>query len=77
MYVCMCWVLSVTNLNGSGHTIPGERAFAGAPVSNKKFSQGPSVGRYIPWDVPVDCIQVSITAPRYLLWMSSCERETL
>ena len=27
----------------------------GAPVSNKKFSQGLSMGQYIPWAMPKDC----------------------
>ena len=54
-------VLRVTNLNGLphsvlsyGHLIPGERACSGRTCMIKKFSQGPSKGRYIPWAVPED-----------------------
>ena len=54
-------VLRVTNLNGLphsllryGHLIPGERACAGRTCLIKKFFQGPSKGRYIPWAVPED-----------------------
>ena len=55
------WVLRVTNLNGLphsllsyGHLIPGERACTGRTCMIKKFFQGPSKGRYIPWAVPED-----------------------
>ena len=55
------WVLRVTNLNGLphsllsyGHLIPGERACTGPTCLIKKFFQGPSKGRYIPWAVPED-----------------------
>ena len=55
------WVLRVTNLNGLphsllsyGHLIPGERACTGLTCLIKKFFQGPSKGRYIPWAVPED-----------------------
>ena len=55
------WVLRVTNLNGLphsllsyGHLIPGERACTGRTCLIKKFFQGPSKGRYIPWAVPED-----------------------
>ena len=55
------WVLWVTNLNGQphsllsyGHLIPGERACTGRTCLSKKFFQGPSKGRYIPWAVPED-----------------------
>ena len=55
------WVLQVTNLNGLphsllsyGHLIPGERACSGRTCMIKKFFQGPSKGRYIPWAVPED-----------------------
>ena len=54
-------VLRVTNLNGLphsllsyGHLIPGERACTGRTCLIKKFFQGPSKGRYIPWAVPED-----------------------
>ena len=54
-------VLRVTNLNGLphcllsyGHLIPGERACTGCTCMIKKFFQGPSKGRYIPWAVPED-----------------------
>ena len=54
-------VLRVTNLNGLphsllsyGHLIPGERACSGRTCMIKKFFQGPSKGRYIPWAVPED-----------------------
>ena len=54
-------VLRVTNLNGLphsllsyGHLIPGERACTGCTCLIKKFFQGPSKGRYIPWAVPED-----------------------
>ena len=54
-------VLWVTNLNGLpqsllsyGHLIPGERACTGRTSLIKKFFQGPSKGRYIPWAVPED-----------------------
>ena len=54
-------VLRVTNLNGLphsllsyGHLIPGERACTGRTCMIKKFFQGPSKGRYIPWAVPED-----------------------
>ena len=65
-YLCMgdiskFWVLRVTNLNGLphsllsyGHLIPGERACSGRTCMIKKFFQGPSKGRYIPWAVPED-----------------------
>ena len=58
------WILyqlRVTNLNGLphsllsyGHLIPGERACTGRTCLIKKFFQGPSKGRYIPWAVPED-----------------------
>ena len=55
------WVLRVTNLNGLphsllsyGHLIPGERACMGRTCLIKRFFQGPSKGRYIPWAVPED-----------------------
>ena len=54
-------LLRVTNLNGLphsllsyGHLIPGERACTGRTCLIKKFFQGPSKGRYIPWAVPED-----------------------
>ena len=59
-------MLRVTNLNGLphsllsyGHLIPGERACTGRACTGrtcliKKFFQGPSKGRYIPWAVPED-----------------------
>ena len=54
-------VLLVTNLNGLphsllsyGHLIPGERACTGRTCLIKKFFEGPSKGRYIPWAVPED-----------------------
>ena len=54
-------VLQVTNLNGLphsllsyGHLIPGERACTGRSCLIKKFFQGLSKGRYIPWVVPED-----------------------
>ena len=54
-------MLWVTNLNGLphcllsyGHLIPGERACTGRTCMIKKFFQGPSKGRYIPWAVPED-----------------------
>ena len=57
----MLWVLRVTNLNGLphsllsyGHLILGERACSGRTCMIKKFFQGPSNGRYIPWAVPED-----------------------
>ena len=60
-YLCLFWVLQVTNLNGLphsllsyGHLIPGERACTGRTCMIKKFFQGPSKGRYIPWAVPED-----------------------
>ena len=37
-----------------GHLIPGERACRGRTCLIKKFFQGPSKGRYIPWAVPED-----------------------
>ena len=59
--VCVFWVLRVTNLNGLphsllsyGHLIPGERACIGHTCLIKKFFQGLSKGRYIPWAVPED-----------------------
>ena len=55
------WVLRVTNLNGLphsllsyGHLIPGERVCTERTCLIKKFFQGPSKGRYIPWAVPED-----------------------
>ena len=68
VYMCACvfvcaqiWVLRVTNLNGLphsllsyGHLIPGERACTGRTSLIKKFFQGPSKDRYIPWAVPED-----------------------
>ena len=54
-------VLRVTNLNGLphsllsyGHLIPGECACMGHTCLIKKFFQGPSKGRHIPWAVPED-----------------------
>ena len=54
-------LLWVTNLNGLphsllsyGHLIPGEHACTGRTCLIKKFFQGPSKGRYIPWAVPED-----------------------
>ena len=51
----------VNNLNGLphsllsyGHLIPGERACTGRTCLIKKFFQGPSKDRYIPWAVPED-----------------------
>ena len=58
---CSPVVLRVTNLNGLphsllsyGHVIPGERAGTGRTCLIKKFFQGLSKGRYIPWAVPED-----------------------
>ena len=59
-YLTIGW-LRVTNLNGLphsllsyGHLIPRERACTGRTCLIKKFFQGPSKGRYIPWAVPED-----------------------
>ena len=57
----MVWVLRVTNLHGLPHSllsygdlILGECACMGHIWLIKKFFQGPSKGRYIPWAVPED-----------------------
>ena len=46
--------LQVHSLLSYGHLIPGERACTGHTCMIKKFFQGPSKGRYIPWAVPED-----------------------
>ena len=46
--------MACLSLLSYGHLIPGEHACTGRTCLIKKFFQGPSKGRQIPWAVPED-----------------------